>query len=91
MRRLVPIPKHLAEPLKQDVETGIGYQVISVELKNGRSFDQVLASEGCIIEVRKYKEIPFGSDDIASVKVTHKRWNFRGWSDALSKNRDDIP
>jgi len=29
----------------------MGYQVIAVELKDGRYFDQVVASEGCIIEV----------------------------------------
>ena len=39
-------------------------------------------SEGCIIEVRGHREIPFGPNDLASVRVNHKRWNFRGWSDA---------
>ena len=29
----------------------IRYRVIAVELKNGRYFDQIVASEGCIIEV----------------------------------------
>ena len=52
--------------------------------------DQVLASEGCIIEVRGYKEIPFGPDDVTSVKVNHKSWNFRGWSDARGKNLDEV-
>jgi hypothetical protein len=88
---LLPIPRELAESLKHTEETGIGYQVISVELVDGRRFDQVLASEGCIIEVRGHREIPFGSDDVASVRVNHKRWNFRGWSDAWSKSRDSMP
>jgi hypothetical protein len=73
--------------MKRAKETGIGYKVVSVELKDGRSFDQVATSEGCIIEVRGYKEIPFASDDVISVHVTHKRWNFRDVSDARIKTR----
>ncbi len=85
MRCLVPIPIEFVDTLKQSGETGIGYQVISVELKDGRCFDQVLASEGCIIEVRGHKEIPFGAKDVTSVRVNHKRWNFRGWSDSRAQ------
>ncbi len=87
MKCVVPIPNRFVDHLKQAKETGIGYQVVSVELKDGRSFDQVATSEGCIIEVRGYKEIPFASDDVASVSVNHKRWNFRDGSDARSKSR----
>jgi hypothetical protein len=39
----------------------LGYQVVPVELEDDRFFDRVLASEGCIIEVRGYTEIPFAS------------------------------
>jgi len=73
--------------LKRVGETGIGYQVIAVELKDGTCFDQVLASEGCIIEVRGYEGIPFASEEIASVIVNHKRWNFREASDIRVKCR----
>jgi hypothetical protein len=87
MKRLVPIPSRFVDHLKQARETGIGYQVVSVVLKDGRSFDQVVTSECCIIEVRGYEEIPFAPDDVASVSVNHKRWNFRDESDARSKSR----
>ena len=87
MKCLVPIPTRFVNYLKRAPETGIGYQVISVVLKDGRSFDQVITSEGCIIEVRGYKEIPFAPDDVASVSVNHKDWNFREASDAHSKSR----
>jgi hypothetical protein len=87
MKRSVQIPAGLVDPLKGDTETGIGYQIASVELKDGRSFDQVWASEGCIIEVRGYEEIPFTSDDIPSVRVTQKPWNFRAGSDSRTKSR----
>jgi hypothetical protein len=87
VKRLVPIPSRFVDHLKQTGETGIGYQVVSVVLKDGRSFDQVATSEGYIIEVRGYKEIPFGSEDVESVSVNHKGWNFRDVSDARSKSR----
>jgi len=88
MKCLYPIPGAWLHDLKQSGETGIGYQVISVELKNGKCFDQVVASEGCIIEVRGYEQIPFAPEEIASVIVNHKRWNFRDESDVRVKCRD---
>ena len=47
MKCLVQIPTRFVDHLNQNNETGIGYQVVSVELKDGRSFDQVATSEGC--------------------------------------------
>jgi hypothetical protein len=87
MKFLVPIPSRFVAQLKREAETGIGYQVVSVVLKDGRSFDQVATSEGCIIEVRGYKEIPFAPDDVSALTVNHKAWNFRDVSDARSKSR----
>ena len=87
MKRLVPIPCGCAEHLNCAEETGIGYQVVSVELKDGRVFEQVAISEGCIIEVRGYVEIPFSPDDVAAVSINHKRWNFREQSDVRAKTR----
>ncbi len=45
MKRLVPIPCGCAEHLKNTEETGFGYQVVSVQLKDGRIFEQVAISE----------------------------------------------
>ena len=74
---LLPISPEHAQCLKQEVETGPGYHVVSVELKDGRFFEQIVVSEGCIIAVRGYTEIPFDAHDIARMKVNHKLWNFR--------------
>ena len=87
MKRLVPIPCGCAEHLKNAEETGIGYQMVSVRLKDERIFEQVVISEGCVIEVRGYKEIPFAPEDVASVSVNHKHWNFRDQSDTRVKSR----
>ena len=87
MKCLFPIPEACLDELKRSSETGIGYQVVSVELKDGRCFDQVVVSECCIIEVRGFSAIPFAPHDVASVTINHKRWNFREASDARSKCR----
>jgi hypothetical protein len=87
MKCLFPIPEACLDHLKRGPETGIGYQVVSVELKDGRCFDQVVVSECCIIEVRGYAEIPFTPEEVATVSINHKRWNFRDGSDARSKSR----
>ena len=87
MKCAYPIPQDCLDDLKRSRETGIGYQVISVELKDGRCFDQAVASEGCIIEVRGYEEIPFAPEEVASVIVNHKRWNFRDGSDSRRNAR----
>jgi hypothetical protein len=79
MKRLVEIPSDFLDQLKESGETGLGYRVISVELKDGKIFDQVAASEGCVIEVRDHEEIPFVPEEIKSIKVNHKRWNFRDY------------
>ena len=87
MKHLVPIPSQFVDQLKREGETGIGYQIVSVELKDGRYFDQVATSEGHIIEVRGYKQIPFAAEDVASMNVNHKRWNFREGLDAHIRSR----
>jgi hypothetical protein len=76
-QQLIPIPRELAESLKPQGETGMGYQVVSVTLKNGKQYDQVVTSEGCVIQVRGYRDVPFSSEDMAAVTVNHRHWNFR--------------
>ena len=77
MKRLVPMPREWAEYLRRQRETGPGYQVVSVQLRDGKRFDQVVASEGCVIHVRGHRDVPFAPDDVASVNLTHAEWNFR--------------
>lgn len=85
MKKLVPIPGSFVDLLKGAGETGMGYQVVSVQLRDGRTFDQVVTSECCIIEVRGHKEIPFAPEDVAAVNVNHKHWNFRSASGVRAK------
>jgi hypothetical protein len=87
MKCLFPIPQECLAHLREAAETGVGYHIVSVELKDGTRFDQAVVSEGCIIEVRGYNEIPFSPAEIATVSVNHKVWNFRDASDSRLKAR----
>jgi len=71
----------------EPVSTISGCQVIGVVLKDGRRFDQVVASEGLHHRVRGYEEIPFPAEEIESVIVNQKNWNFRDGSDIRIKYR----
>jgi len=57
-------------------ETGMGYQVASIILKNGSRYDQALIEAGCVTRIRGRKGIPFSEDQIAEIVVTHDKWNF---------------
>jgi hypothetical protein len=78
MRRTVPLPIEWLDYLKRQPETGMGYQVVSLTLKDGRHFDHVLIADGQITQIRDWEEIPFtAQDEIKSMKVTHKKWKFK--------------
>lgn len=62
-----------AKELVSQPETGMGFQVVSVWLKDGRCFDQVLVVEGCITRIKGLERIPFTEDQIDKIVVTHDR------------------
>ena len=74
---MIPIPPESVELLKEAEKKGLGYQFVSVNLKDGRHFDPAIASEGHIIQVKGHKDVPFEPGDVESVVATDKRWNFR--------------
>jgi hypothetical protein len=52
----VPIPGRFAN--EKAAETGIGYQVLEVRPKDGRSCDHVAARHGYVIAVRGHRDMP---------------------------------
>jgi hypothetical protein len=52
-------------------ETGMGYQIASVVLRDGRQFDHVMIVGGIITEIAGSKEIPFAEDQIVEIRVNH--------------------
>ena len=65
-----------AAELASKPETGMGYQVVTVVLKDGKRFDQVVVVQGQVSGMRGRKDIPFGEGDIAEIILTHDKWNF---------------
>ena len=77
MKKLVPIPPESLKKMKKEDLKDFGHQFVSVRLKDGRVFAQAVASEGCLIQVKGFREIPFVETDIASVYADAEPWNFR--------------
>jgi hypothetical protein len=80
MKELIPIPQDSFTRLKQEKSMEVGCQFVAVKLKDGRYFEQAVESEGCIIQVKGRRDIPFTESEVESVEVSSKPWNFRGGS-----------
>ena len=57
-------------------ETGMGYQVVSVLLHDGRRFDRVPIVDSAIRRIKGREDIPFTEADIKEIIVTHDKWDF---------------
>lgn len=57
-------------------ETGMDYQIVSIVLKDGKRFDQVVVVGGCITKIKGLEGIPFQNDSIKEIVVTHDKKNF---------------
>ena len=69
--------KRFADFFRKQPETGMGYWVVTVYLKDGRVFPQTVVSGGYLAPVRYHKEIPFTETDIDHFVVTHDKWDWR--------------
>ena len=72
MIKAIPLSKYWATYLSSLPETGIGYQVVSVFLTDGRKIQQVVIVSGHITRARGYKEVPFGpfgESEITAIQV----------------------
>lgn len=77
MKKLVPIPPDSLKRLAKDDLRNFGYQFVSVKLKDSRVYAQAVASEGYIIQVKGFRDIPFVETDIESVDADAEPWIFR--------------
>jgi hypothetical protein len=59
-------------PVLLSPETGMGYQIASVFLRDGRRFDKVAITQGVITQIDGKKEIPFKEEDCEDIQVTHE-------------------
>jgi hypothetical protein len=74
---MIQIPECFASALLRQPETGMDYQIATVTLNDGRIFPQAVLSSGLITHIRGYTKVPFTSEEMASIAVTHDKWNFQ--------------
>lgn len=70
---MLKLSERWAQVLSQP-ETGMGYHVVTVLLKNGQRYEQVVIVGGRLTMIRGLKDIPFTDEDIAEIRVTHAKW-----------------
>ena len=57
-------------------ETGQGYPVVSVELRDGRHFNQAIVDSGYLSRIRALPNVPFVEADISGIKANHEKWDW---------------
>lgn len=57
-------------------ETGMGYTVVSLVLRDGRRFDQAIIDSGLLSRVHHLPNIAFTEDDIADIVPSHEKWDW---------------
>lgn len=62
--------------LKSQPETGMGYCVATVSLRDGRKFEQVVIVGGVITEIAGDRAIPFAEEEITDIRVTHDKYQW---------------
>jgi len=70
---MLPLSGKWASKLAAEPETGMGYQIASILLKDGKRFDQVVIVGGNITQIRGVEGIPFSEDQIEQIIVTHDK------------------
>ena len=73
---MIVLPQKWLVDLADRPETGMGYHIVSILLKDGRQFNQVVVVEGRITQIRGLTGIPFSEEEIADVILTHYKWDF---------------
>ena len=70
---MVNLPVKFLNELRVKPETGMGYQIVNIILSDGRRYDRVIVIEGMVSEVKGMDRIPFTTEDIVDVILTHQK------------------
>ncbi len=73
---MIQLSAKWAKELLQSPETGMGYQVVTFVLQDGRRFEQAAVVEGRVTQIRGRNDIPFTDADIRKIIVTYDKWDF---------------
>lgn len=72
---MIALSSKWAKVLISQPETGMGYQVVTVFLKDGRQIEKVMIVGGTITSVHGSPTIPSEEADIDEIVVTHDKGN----------------
>ena len=70
MSNMVKLPDKWGPVLIAQPESGMGYQIATITLIDGRSFEHVVIDSGYIVSVNGATQVPFNVDDICQISVT---------------------
>jgi hypothetical protein len=74
--QLFKLSAHWIGHIKRQGETGMGYYIVTVTLKDGRRFDQAVVMLPYLGGIRGLNDIPFREEDIQDMHVTHHKWDW---------------
>ena len=72
---VLQLPERWAAFLREQPESGMDYQILTVVLNDGRSFERVphVAGQLDLTGIEGFWKLPFEASDIAGIVVTHDR------------------
>lgn len=71
---MIPLSDYWLKQVTANAFPEMTYHVVSVILRDGRRFDQVVIDRGDITKVRGANEIPFSEDDIKQIISPYDKW-----------------
>jgi hypothetical protein len=72
------LPEQWSKFLLTQPETGMGYHIAAITLRDGQVIDDVAIVDHCVVaEVRGDPDISFDPADIEHIEITHRKWDFR--------------
>ena len=84
---MLALSEKWAPYLTSQPETGMGYQIVTVHLCDGREFDDVVIDSGHITRIGHSLDIPFAEAEIEKITVTHGTKLHRGfWREPPSRD-----
>ncbi len=67
------LPQKWIDYLRKQPESGMGYQIATATLRDGRKFEVAVTDSHIVGAVRGYSDIPFDPEEVAGIDVIPDR------------------
>jgi hypothetical protein len=82
------LPERWSKFLLTQPETGMGYHVTAITLRDGQVIEDVAIVDHCVVaEVRGQPDIDFNPAEITGIQITHRKWDFMNASPGEKSGR----